>query len=250
MPKKIDRTGECFKNRIDLGNCEFIIIKYIRNNDIVVEFQDEYKAKVHTTYQNCLKGEVKNPYYKNIFNVACIGLMPDGSKPITKINNRNTREYMLWYSMLQRCYDSEYWIQFPTYKDANVCDRWLIFANFLEDIKLIEGYDFWLNHPNEGISLDKDIKGNNSKIYSLDTCCFVTASDNSKERNERCGIAKAMKSKVKIYGINIKTGERTKDFESITEATKEIGAKGIARCVRGERRSCGGYYWFKIKEDD
>jgi hypothetical protein len=65
-----------------------------------------------------------------------------------------------------------------------VCKRWLIFANFLEDLPKIENYELWVHG---GYALDKDIKqqGVENKVYSLDTVCFVTQSDNNKEMNSR-----------------------------------------------------------------
>lgn len=240
-----DRTGEKFVNKKELGGYEFIIVKYNNANDLFVQFQDKYKAIVPNNYGNCVKGQVKNPYHPSVYGVACLGLMKDGSKIITSINGKQTREYILWHSMIIRCYDNKH----STYKEATVCDRWLVFANFLEDLPLIEGYQFWLEHPNEQIALDKDIKGNGSKLYCLDNCCFVSKSNNSKEVCQRCGNS-FNKEEVKVYGINIKTGERTKDFDSIKEASRELGLHhpNIIKCLNGEYKTSGGYKWFKIEK--
>lgn len=238
---KTDRTGEKF---ITSEGYKIIIIKYYNSDKLLVEFQDKYRAIIHTSYQACRKGSVKNPYHPSVFGVGMIGLMPDGSKPKTSIaTGTHTREYYLWKRMLGRCYYSKCHENNPTYKDVTVCDRWLVFANFVEDLPLIEGYELWLNHPNERICLDKDIKGNGSKVYCLENCCFVTNSDNVKERIERCG-----NGEVKVYGINIKTGERTKDFNSYTEASKELGINNnISQCINGRQKTCGGYKWFKVE---
>ena len=67
IPKK-NRIGEQFTNREDLGNCSFIIVEYNTGKDLWVEFQDQHKAKVHTQYDKCLKGEIKNPYQKNKYS--------------------------------------------------------------------------------------------------------------------------------------------------------------------------------------
>ena len=241
--KKIDRTGESFVSKPELGGYEFIIIKYNNCTDVLVQFQDEYKAIVHTNYKACQDKQVKNPYHPSVCGVGRLGLMKDGSKPITTYGKgMPTREYILWGGIIARCYgDYEHW---NTYKDVTVCERWWVFANFLEDIKYIEGYNYWLNNPNERIALDKDIKGNNSKVYCLENCCFVSQSDNTKEANRRYG-----RDETKIYGINILTGERTKDFDSIIEASKyfNIDRNNITACINGRRKTCGGYKWFKIE---
>lgn len=246
-----DRTGEQFISKQDLGGYKFIIVEYNRSDDIWIEFQDEYKARIHTNMNACRKGQVKNPYHPSIDNIACLGLMKDGSKPITTYGKGvATKEYITWKSMINRCYNKATLSHCSAYEDAEVCDRWLVFANFLEDLPFIEGYSLWIN--NEGYCLDKDIKGNGSKLYSLDTCCFISISDNSKESFNRNDIhTHAMKSiaTVKIYGINVKTGEQTRIYESITEAMNDlnIDKASISRCIKGTQKTCGGYKWFKIE---
>ena len=236
--KKNNRVGERFKT-----NEGYIIeiIEYNNRLDLLVQFQDKYKAIVPSYYHKCKDGGVSNLYHKSLLGVGCLGLMSDGSKPNTITHKR---EYNVWRAMITRCYDKKYHELEPTYKDASVCKRWLIFANFLEDLPLIEGYDLWLEHPNERIALDKDIKGNGSKVYCLENCCFVTQSDNNKEVNIRT-------KRIKIYGINVKTGERTKDFNSIKEASREMGLKdsNISACFKGRLKTCGGYKWFKVEKE-
>lgn len=217
------------------------IIEYNNCDDLWVQFQDEYKTIKHTAYSCCRNGGIRNPYHPSVYNIGRLGLMSDGSKPRVKDkNNKITREYRTWNDMIRRCYDGKH----SSYEDATVCERWLIFANFLEDIKYIEGYELWLNHPNERISLDKDVKGNGSKLYCLENCCFITSSANSIEANNRT-------KGIKVYGINVKTGERTKDFNSMEEASKELGLhkSNIHACFTGRQSTCGGYKWFKVEKE-
>lgn len=179
-----NRVGEKFVNN---KGCEMVIVEYGGNRDIWVEFQDEHKARVHTNYCNCQRGKVANPYHPSIYEHGYLGLMSDGSKPKTSDENgKHTREYDVWRRMLERCYSEKLHKKYPSYKDCSVCQRWLCFANFLEDLSLIENYELWLN--NDGYALDKDLKqqGIKNKVYSLETCCFITRGENSRERNERC----------------------------------------------------------------
>ena len=248
MAKK-DRVGEVF---VSNEGYEFIIIEYNCYSNVCIEFCDEYKVKIYTTYGVCKNGSIKNPYHKSICGVACVGLMSDGSKPKTRENGKDSREYKVWYDMVKRCYSSKYHEKNPSYKDCEVCQRWLVFANFLEDIKSIEGYELWRDNPNQRIALDKDIKSSDSKVYCLENCCFVTQSENSKERYERCGNSFGVQP-TKVYGVNVKTGECTKVFNSINEASREldIHISNISHCLNNYYgcKTVGGYKWFKVEEE-
>lgn len=180
LNKKEQREGETFVSK---EGCVFFIKTYNSNRDVIAKFKDEHGAEVHTTYQNCQNGEIKNPYFRILCGVGYLGLYSDGSKPTTKIKGRNTREYNLWVNMINRCYSGNY----PSYENVTVCERWLCFANFLEDLSKIENYEWWLANPNQRIALDKDIKqkGIEHKVYSVETCKFVSASENINEVHER-----------------------------------------------------------------
>lgn len=244
MSNKNKRLGEHFINK---EGYEFIIVEYNNANNIIIEFQDKNKARIPSRYDRCKN--TSNPYHTTVYNIGCKGLMSDGSKPITSINGKITKEYKVWSSMIQRCYDENFHENNPTYKDCTICERWLVFANFLEDVKYIEGYELWKN--NDGYALDKDLKGNGSKIYSLETCCFISIGNNAKERNDRCG-SPSNGNNVKIYGINIKTGEKTKNYNSIREASRDFGVayQSIQSCLNKKANSCKGYRWFKTEKNN
>lgn len=181
---KIDRTGYVFVNN---QGCEAIVVEYKNNKEVVIEFQDKHKAKIKTTWNYIQKGSVRNPYHITVSGVGCLGVMRDGTVPKTSKNSKETREYTLWSSMIRRCYNESVLKLRPCYKDAEVCERWLVYSNFLEDLPFIEGYEYWYNNPNKKIALDKDIKGNGQKLYCLENCCFVDTSENSRETFTRLG---------------------------------------------------------------
>ena len=58
--KKNDRTGERFETK---EGYVIEIVEYNNNKNVWIEFQDEHKARVHTVYQACKDGGVKNPYH-------------------------------------------------------------------------------------------------------------------------------------------------------------------------------------------
>lgn len=73
--------------------------------------------------------------------------------------------YTTWKSMLERCYYSKRQECFPTYIGCTVSDYWLTFSNFRKWMEKQE----W-----EGKHLDKDLLFEGNKIYSAETCMFVT----------------------------------------------------------------------------
>lgn len=77
--------------------------------------------------------------------------------------------YRNWIDMLDRCYSEKRQERNRTYKGCTVSDEWLTFSNFKA----------WMEkHEWEGKQLDKDILIEGNKIYSADTCVFVTQATN------------------------------------------------------------------------
>lgn len=60
--KGYDRIGQSKINRQD---CKMTIVEYKNSNKIVVEFDDENKTRVNTTYYGFSHGEVRNPNLKD-----------------------------------------------------------------------------------------------------------------------------------------------------------------------------------------
>lgn len=145
----------------------------------------------------------------------------------------NRRIYGCWRGFLHRCYNKKYQKKYPTYKSCYVCDRWLLLSNFVEDIVKIEGYKYWLEHPNERVALDKDIKSNgNNKCYCLEQCMFVAIETNTKQANDTRNYEEmkgsnnrgAKKLSKRIVAINLETKE-VFYFNSTREAERELTSK-------------------------
>lgn len=161
LKQKKERLGEIRKNR---EGYEMKIVEYNNCHDIIVEFQDKYKAKVHTGYGNFKKGVAKNPYHPSVFGIGYVGT----GKYKPSINGKDTKAYRYWKHMLQRCYDPYYLDSHPTYRDCVVCNEWHNLQNFAEW--------FYKNYYEvEGcrMCLDKDILVKKNKIYSPKTCIFA-----------------------------------------------------------------------------
>jgi len=84
--------------------------------------------------------------------------------------------YVVWRRIKQRCYDKNS----PDYKwygakGVKVCSAWLNNYLIFKEWALSNGYK-------KGLHIDKDklVKGN--KIYSPETCCFITPLENKQSR--------------------------------------------------------------------
>ena len=86
----------------------------------------------------------------------------------SKINGKHTKEYLVWRTMISRCYNPMYLEKHPTYERCQVCNEWLYFQEFCKWFEL-NYYEI------DGIvvDLDKDILIKGNKIYSPNTCCFI-----------------------------------------------------------------------------
>ena len=158
-----ERLGKEYLNH---QGCLMKIISYNNANDIVIEFCDKYKAKIHTTYGNFKKGNVRNPYYPDVFGVGILG-----EKYLSRTNYKNTKEYIIWRSMLMRCFDKQYKNKHIMYEDVFCCDEWLYYPNFHEWLHRQENFDKWKNEKMSALDKDILIKGN--KKYSPETCLLV-----------------------------------------------------------------------------
>lgn len=135
----------------------------------------------------------------------------------TKQSEENYRIYSLWNSMLSRT--SEYWysIYAPTYADVKIDPNWKYLSKFAEEIKQVEGYKNWLNNPGQYV-LDKDIKSPiNNRIYSKDTCCFITWKESKDDIDNRHPELTSQFIKTTSRTNQIKRGKKIKAFNPETK---------------------------------
>lgn len=130
------------------------------------------------THATLLEGAVRDPYFPIYYGVAYVGDVA---------TKDCQREFRVWRAMISRCYDVNN-ANYCTYgaKGITVCDRWLCFKNFLEDITSIIGYNKALFDSGD-IELDKDIKykGFGDKQYGPHNCIFISSVDNFQEMLSR-----------------------------------------------------------------
>lgn len=69
--------------------------------------------------------------------------------------------YMTWRNMVKRCYSGQY----PSYIDVEVCSEWKYFSKFKA---------WMITQDWEGLELDKDLLYRGNKVYSPETCIFIS----------------------------------------------------------------------------
>lgn len=151
----------------------FKITKYNSAQDIEIEFVDTgFKMVARACHIRI--GNVKD---KLCPSVCMVGFPGDGDFA----PNKYRVAYQTWCGMLERCYDEKCQEKKPTYKGCVVCEEWHNFQIFAAWY-----YD---NYPKDGgkYQLDKDLScyGERGKLYSPETCVFVTAQVNTEEAHSK-----------------------------------------------------------------
>lgn len=150
------------------------IVKYESATNVDVEFQDKFNYKARGVTWQCFEnGEIKNPYYPEVYDIGVTG-----AKYSIWENGKHIKEYNIWRSMLMRCYDKRFKEKQPTYTDTTCCDEWLLFENFYEWLHSQSNFNRWLM-GNGDWGLDKDIIFKNNKIYCSEYCCLVPQNVNN-----------------------------------------------------------------------
>nr|DAJ41339.1 MAG TPA: hypothetical protein [Caudoviricetes sp.] len=208
MVAKIDRTGE--ENVNNFGS-EMVIVECRKNNDIDVYFPEYDWTFKNATYQSFKNSLIKCPYEKRVYGVGYLG----EGKYKSKENGKITRVYKTWQHMLERCYDEKYQKRQPTYKDCTVCEEWHNFQNFAEWY-----YNNYYKIEGQQMNLDKDILIKGNKVYSPETCIFVSQTINKLfikrdgKRGDSVIGTSPVNGKYKVYCrlINPKTGKSKQEY--------------------------------------
>jgi hypothetical protein len=78
--------------------------------------------------------------------------------------------YKAWMSMLTRCYSQRFHERQPTYAGCHIHPDWKYFSAFSS----------WMQSQKwQGMELDKDILVPGNKLYSPDTCVFISGAINA-----------------------------------------------------------------------
>ena len=155
-----------YEEKYNNQGCIMKIVECLDNGDIVVEFQDKYKYRTNSIYQNFKSGSIKTPYYPTVYGAGFIGVKYPRSK-----NCKNIKEYVAWKQMLRRCFSKKEKKRAPAYEQVTCCNEWLNYENFYEWLHSQPNFDKWFNGKRWAV--DKDILNKGNKVYSPDTCCLI-----------------------------------------------------------------------------
>lgn len=154
----------------------FVIVgkSKVKRSYATVQFEDT-GTLASFRYDDIRNGSVMDRNKRSVFGIGFIGYGR------YKSTSTNRKAYKCWNRMLERCYSERWHKSKPTYKGCTVCDEWHNFQNFAEWY-----YD---NFPKDGgdYHLDKDLGcyGMSGKIYSPETCIFVTPEVNAEESHAK-----------------------------------------------------------------
>ena len=159
-----DCVGKVYKST---SSGDFKILKYNNKENVEIEFVNTGFETV-ARFTNIKSGSIKDPYAPLVYGVGVLG-----TKYPSKLNGRNTKEYDLWHSMLERCYSDIYKKKYPTYEGCEASENFKSYEYFYE----------WCNKQiGFGVSdfeLDKDLLVKGNKIYSENICVFIPSEINS-----------------------------------------------------------------------
>lgn len=110
------------------------------------------------------KSAVKANLTKRDKNILKYGVATNDLVGTDGYRSRDCPYYLRWHDLLKRCLCENTKKKFPSYKDATICEEWLVLSNFKDWMEKQE----W-----EGNHLDKDILIKGNKHYSPENCVFV-----------------------------------------------------------------------------
>lgn len=148
----------------------------------VIDYENYQKVKVVFDGTNTIrygrtgdirKGELRDPMFPTYHGVGFIG--------IGEYKIKHTKAGTCWEDMISRCYSPAFQKRRISYNGCKVCPEWHNFQNFAKW--------FYENYPDDGqeYQLDKDVKSGKrtGKLYSPDTCSFITHFENSEFANAK-----------------------------------------------------------------
>lgn len=111
-----------------------------------------------------LRDAIRDPLYKSYFGVGAIGYASSA---------KNQNEYTRWRKMLKRFYDKSFKM-YPKYGGLgfHMCERWLRFDYFLEDLKKYPNYykDYKENGGRLQLVIKEELLKNGCTEYSFENC--------------------------------------------------------------------------------
>ena len=143
---------------------------------LIIRFVDTgYITECRAT--NLVSNKVKDHRKPSVYGIGYL----DGVRIQPRVTEQR-RIYDLWANMLKRAYGG----YDKSYADVTVDKPWHSFKVFLNTFSDIPNYEAFL--AGEDVHLDKDLRIDGNRVYSLSACQFVPAKVNeTAARNKRWG---------------------------------------------------------------
>lgn len=154
---------------LEIWNQREARLRGFSNARAIVEFT-ETGYVVNCQLSNLAAGKVKDMRKPSVYGVGYLDA--DIRIPSRESGSEVRRLYDLWANMLRRCYHAHA----PSYADCSVDPRWHSFRNFMNTVQDVPGYAEWCSGA--ALHLDKDTKVSGNRVYSRDTCAFISPSAN------------------------------------------------------------------------
>ena len=163
-----DCAGKVCKSKL---SGDFKILKYNNTANVEIQFL-KTGFEIFARFGDIRKGEVKDPHSPSVCGVGVLG-----TKYQPTVNGVQTKEYVLWKSMLERCYSDTLKKRYPTYEDCEVSENFKSYEYFYEWCHKQIG--FGVEGNGNPFQLDKDLLVKGNKVYSESTCVFIPKEINS-----------------------------------------------------------------------
>lgn len=193
-----------------------------------VQFMKTGYRKTNCTKDAVINGKIRDPYHPSVLGVACFG------EPVSKEDRELL--YQTWVGMMKRCYDENH-MNFGGYggKGIFVCNRWLVFSNFVEDVKKLPNWLLKKEYPSE-YSLDKDYYSSN--CYSPETCIWLSKTEQNLNQLYFRPIKAISPDGREIVRAGVKTLCRDMGFTSV----------GVFNCLNEKQRTHRGWQFEYMDE--
>ena len=171
---------------------DFIVVDYVNNKDITVEFiATGYQTK--TTTKEINQGKIADRLKPSVFGVGIIGT----KYPINESGDMNYI-YKVWSNIIDRCYNEKTRLKYKAYSDCSTSDNFKYYEYF---------YEWFISQKgcNERFEVDKDLLLKGNKVYSENNCILLP-----KEINLALSTKKSQRGDFLIGVRKTKTGYQSR----------------------------------------
>lgn len=180
MAKQSIFVGEVYNS----NKCgPYRITAYIDTKNVHIEFVNT-GTKAVVEGREIKRGRIKDPMCPSVLGVGYLGIGGFPTSVFCEKKGKYVKHpvYVLWTSMMTRCYSRATHLRQPCYIGCDVAPEWRCYQYFFLSVRKLVGFEKWCNYQ-LGLSdicmeLDKDKLVSGNKTYGPTTCCFISSAEN------------------------------------------------------------------------